>query len=94
MARPDPLKIFLGNLHPEINKPQIHKLMNAVGMMEVVQEILVPKSSGSSGNAGCCFMTFSDAETAADALIVLNGYVEPAIAPQPILVIRRTTMGV
>ena len=93
MSRPDPLKLFLGNLHPTCNKPQLHKLLSNLGLLEYVQEILVPKSSGANGNAGACFMTFADVDVAATALMRLNGLQDPSVAPGRVVVTRTTSMG-
>ena len=71
--RPDPLKVFLGNLEPEINKPKIVELLGFLNLAPV--EIIVPQNKG--GKLAIAFLVFSTPEEASWAINCLQGLQGP-----------------
>jgi RNA recognition motif-containing protein len=67
--RPDPLKVFLGSLDPDINKPKLLTLFHNCGL--TVAEVYVPMFR--EGNLAIAFVCFETPEQAGIAVEMLNG---------------------
>jgi len=76
MERPDPLKVFLGSLKPEIAKPCLESWMAFFQLNPV--DIFVPDNRGKP--LAVAFCTFSSAEEAQHAVHCFNGLVDADIS--------------
>ena len=89
-CRPDVLKVFLGNLRPDVIKPDILGFMQRRGL-DVV-DVIVP-SRKSDGQAGIAFAVFNSADAAADCINDCHG-IEDQVGIGPIQAHRGANMGV
>ena len=72
--RPDPLKVFLGNLAVDVNKPKIWDMMEHLGLAP--HDIFVPQVQ--KNKLGIAFLIFNTVEEAQFALDACKGLVGPA----------------
>ena len=80
MERPDPHKVFLGSLQPQINKPQLQQLCEDMVLSPV--DIIVPQVK--AGKLAIAFCTFSSEQEALRAVHVLQGYGDNKYTPAQI----------
>jgi RNA recognition motif-containing protein len=89
-GRPDVLKIFIGNLHHDCNKPKLVAMFEKLGMYPA--EVIVPQCH--AGKLAVAFVVFPTPAEAAAAAFALNGRADPDVAPGAINVHRGAIMGV
>jgi hypothetical protein len=75
--REDPNKVFIGSLHPQINKPQVMALLSEVGMTPF--DVIVPQ--GHAGKLAVAFIIFEDPSECAVCIGKLQGLVFCNYAP-------------
>ena len=88
-SRQDVLKVFLGNLRPDVIKPEIQAFLFGRGL-DVVDVIVPPASNG---RAGVAFATFRCADEAAECMDDCDG-IEDSISIGPIQAHRGANMRV
>ena len=86
-CRPDVLKVFLGNLRPDVIKPHILDFMQRRG--QDVHDVIVPNSKW----GGIAFAVFNSAEAAAACIIDCDG-IQDRVGNGPIHAHRGANMGV
>ena len=73
-SRPDPLKVFLGNLRPDVIKPEVMgfltRQLSGDGFLNPV-DVIVPPSKNCP--AAIAFAIFDSPEEAADCIALCNG---------------------
>ena len=84
MPRPDPLKVFIGSLHNDINKPQLMKLCDFHQLN--VAEIHVPWAK--PGKLAIAFLEFWHPEEAQAAVVCLDGLEDRVVTPAALNVFR------
>ena len=89
MWRQDPLKVFLGNLHRDIIKPQLQKLCSFHELEPV--EITVPAPKANS--AAIAFLVFDCPIKAAGAVKHLHGLEDGPTSPGAIQAFTVANMG-
>ena len=72
--RPDPLKVFLGNLAVDVNKPKIWEMLEAL-QAGWPEDIIVPQVG--RGKLAIAFLVFNTPEEASYAMTCLQGAVGP-----------------
>ena len=87
--RQDVLKVFLGNLHRDINKPTLQKLCSFHGLEPVQIDVPTPKAN----QAAIAFLVFSSPEQAAGAVTCLHGAPDGPCSPGLIQAFRVANMG-
>ena len=89
MSRPDYLKVFLGSLHNDVNKP---KLLDLCRFYELSPfEIIVPNPK--PDKLAIAFLVFNTPEEAHAAINLLNGLEDPSCSPEQIHVFRVANAG-
>ena len=77
MSRQDVLKVFMGNLHADVNKPKILSLLRFHGL--VPHEVHVPKPR--VNKLAIAFAEFDTPEEAQSACVALNQQVDAEVSP-------------
>ena len=80
MERPDVLKVFMGGLDPDINKPKLLKLFGACGLEPV--DVIVPQCR--PGKLAVAFIVFGTPPEAEWAMQAVNGMTDPELTPNVI----------
>ena len=89
MSRPDYLKVFLGSLHNDVNKP---KLLDLCRFFELSPfEVIVPPAK--PDKLAIAFLVFNTPEEAHAAINLLNGLEDPSCSPEQIHVFRVANAG-
>ena len=89
MPRTDTLKVFVGNLVPDVNKPQLMRLCESLDLEP--HEIIVPHNT--KGGLAVAFLTFYSEQEAQQALYMLNGLEDKVCTPTKLMVHWDSTMG-
>ena len=79
MQRNDPLKVFIGSLSPEVNKPKLIRLFERLGLSPA--EIIVPTVK--PGKLAVAFVCFNTAEEALVAVTKCNGLLTSELSNCP-----------
>ena len=79
MQRNDPLKVFIGSLSPEVNKPKLIRLFKRLGLSPA--EIIVPTVK--PGKLAVAFVCFNTSQEALNAVKECNGLLSSELSPGP-----------
>ena len=77
MSREDPLKIFVGSLNPDINKPQLLNLFGALNLTPV--DVIVPAVH--ANKLAFAFVTFNSHQECQQAIGMLHGELDSRFSP-------------
>ena len=80
MQRNDPLKVFIGSLSPEVNKPKLIHLFERLGLSPA--EIIVPTDK--PGKMAVAFICWNTSQEALNAVEACNGLVDYEFTPSPV----------
>ena len=80
----DPLKVFLGQLHPGIVKPTILGALQAANLAYV--DVIVPRAQS------CCFVICGGIDEGQRVLDTMHGRVDPMLSPT-VVQAARTNIG-
>ncbi len=87
--REDELKIFIGSLNHDINKPQLLTLFQSIGLEPV--DVIVPPWR--PGKMAFAFAIFNSTEECVQAIQTLQGATDPAYAPGAMMAHRGDPSG-
>ena len=76
-GRPDVLKVFVGNMSPNRNKPKVIDLFSRFDLVPV--EVIVPHCH--DGKMAVAFVVLSSAPEAQEAIDAVNGFSDPSVTP-------------
>ena len=79
MQRVDPLKVFIGSLKNDINKPHLMHMFEKLGLSPA--EIIVPTAK--PRKLAVAFVCFHTSPEALNAVGICNGLVDVEVTPSP-----------